>query len=364
MERSLLKELTKANVEAYVNAAKEQYLKRLFWPQFFPLKPTTQLTWESLSGSSGAPVMADVVEYNATAPLKTRRTVGKANGDIPKIAIKRKMDEKDYNDYLVLKSNALGDANKSALLDIVFNDIDFALQGVYARTEFLAMQALSYGSISLTTSNNNGIVTTTAVDFGIPSANKTAAAVSWATAASATPIADITGIVETARAAGYDLNYIVMNRATLRLMLAATEVKDKFAFFQRITASRKAELSQSDLNSMLEAYMLPKVVVVDSSVRFENSAHTLSTVSPWKAGYIALIPDLKVGQFLHGPIAEENSEALRKTAIMTKTQHVLITKWSEIEPFGEYTKGQANAFPRFTDVNGIYLMKHDATSWS
>ena len=75
MERSLLKELTKANIEAYVNRRREEFLKKLFWQQFFPLKYTTQLTWESLSGSGGSPVMADVIEYNSSAPLKTRRIV-------------------------------------------------------------------------------------------------------------------------------------------------------------------------------------------------------------------------------------------------------------------------------------------------
>lgn len=364
IERSLLRQLTRSNVEAYVNRAREAYLKTMFWQQFFPLKYTTQLTWESLSGSGGNPVMADVVEYNATAPLKTRRVVAKASGDIPKIALKRKMDEKDFNDYNTISAGSQGDANKTALLDIVFNDIDFCLQGVLARTEFLAMQALSYGSIALTDSNNNGIITKTSVDFGIPSGNKTAASINWATAASAVPITDIQAIVDSAKDAGYSINFVVMDRAAVRLMLATTEVKDKYAFFQRISASRKADVALADFNAMMEAYMLPQVVVVDSSVRFESTAHALSTVAPWKAGYIALIPELKVGNFLHGPIAEETSETLKKIAIMVKNQHVLLTKWSEVEPFGEYTKGQANAFPRFTDVNSIFLMKHNATSWS
>jgi hypothetical protein len=147
MERSILKELTKVNVEAYVNRQRELFLQKMYWQQFFPLKYTTQLTWESLSGSGGNPVMADVIEYNSSAPLKSRRVVTKQTGDIPKIAIKRQMDEKDMNDYNILKALSQGDANRSALLDLVFNDIDFCYTGVMARTEYLAMQALSYGQI-------------------------------------------------------------------------------------------------------------------------------------------------------------------------------------------------------------------------
>jgi len=363
MERSLLKELNKSTLEAYVNRARETFFKRMFWTMFFSLKYTTQLTWESLSGTSGSPVMADVIEYNSSAPLKSRRTVSKAHGDIPKIAIKRKMDEKDYNDYVTLKALA-NDANRSAVLDIVFNDIEFVYEGVLARTEFLCMQALSYGSLTLDANNNNGIITETSVDFGIPSANKTAVATVWSTAASATPIADIKAKVEAAALNGHSLSYVVMDKATLNYALATTEVKDTFAAFQRITTNRKNFLTLEDLNGMLTALLLPTVVVVDSSVRFENGEHTLSTVAPWKTGYVTFLPEMQIGKVQHGPVAEENAESVGKIAITTKRDHVFISKWSDLEPFGEFTKGQANAFPTFNDVESIYILKTNGTSWS
>jgi hypothetical protein len=364
MERSILKELTKSNVEAYVNRQREVFLKKMFWSKFFPLKYTTQLTWESLAGSGGNPVMADVIEYNASAPLKTRRVVSKTTGDIPKLALKRQMDEKDMNDYNILKALSAGDANRNALLDLVFNDVNFVHTGVHARTEYLAMQALSYGAISLSTSNNNGIITEVACDFGIPTANKTGATVAWSTAASATPIADITAIQDTANAAGYSLKYMLMDKTTLRYMLATTEVKDQYAVFQRVSISRKTTPTLEDVNGMLSAHMLPTIIVIDSSVRFEANDHVLTTIAAWKTGYVTFIPDMNIGNVLHGPIAEETSESLSKKAIMVKRDHVLISKWSELEPFGEFTKGQANAFPRFNDVNNIFILKTDATAWA
>lgn len=363
MERSLLKELNKSTLEAYVNRARDTFFKRMFWTQFFMLKYTTQLTWESLSGSSGSPVMADVIEYNSSAPLKSRRVVSKAHGDIPKIAIKRKMDEKDYNDYITLQALA-SDTNRKAVLDIVFNDADFCYEGVLARTEYLCMQALSYGGLTLDANNNNGIITETAVDFGIPSANKTAVGVVWSTAASATPITDIKTKVEAAADNGHSIGYIVMDKATLNYMLATTEVKDSFSTFQRLSTNRKNFVTLEDLNTMLSALLLPTVVVVDSKVRFENGEHTLSTVAPWKTGYVSFLPELNVGNLKHGPIAEENAESIAKKATLVKKDHVLITKWSDLEPFGEFTKAQANAFPVFNDVESIYLLKTNGTSWS
>jgi hypothetical protein len=79
---------------------------------------------------------------------------------------------------------------------------------------------------------------------------------------------------------------------------------------------------------------------------------------------VAFVTNKRVGSVKHGPIAEEQAESVRKKATMIKRDHVLITKWSELEPFAEFTKGQANAFPTFDDVDSIYLLKVDATTWS
>jgi len=362
MERSILKELNKSNMTANVNAAKEAFLKRLFWPLFFTLKYTTQLTWESLSGSSGSPVMADVIKYNASAPEKTRRYVKKMAGDIPKTAIKRSMDEKDMNDYNTLSALA-NDSNKKALLDIVFGDVDFCYTGVLARTEFLSMQALSWGSISLTASNNNGIITETTVDIGIPSGNKTAVSTIWSTAASATPIADIKEKVEAAEDAGVNLSYMIMDKATFNFMVATTEVKNSWALFQNITG-RTAIPTLENMNQMLSAQMLPEIKVVNSSVRFENSEHVLSTVKPWKTGYVTLVPEMNVGEIQHGPIAKENSEAFTKIAVTTKKDHVFVSKWFNAENAKEFTEAQGNFFPAFKDVESIYILKTNGTSWA
>ena len=110
--------------------------------------------------------------------------------------------------------------------------------------------------------------------------------------------------------------------------------------------------------------MLPKIIVVDSVARFENAAHSLTNVACWNTGYVTFIPQMQVGNIMHGPIAEETSPVVGNKATMTKRDHVLLSKWSELEPFGEFTKAQANAFPRFTDVDSLFILKIDATSYS
>ncbi|OPL11243.1 MAG: hypothetical protein AVO38_15950 [delta proteobacterium ML8_D] len=363
MERTLLKELDKKSLTAFVNRAREAWYKRMFWNKFFSLQFTTQLTWESLAGSAGNPVMADVVEYNASAPLKTRRTITKRSGDIPKIAIKRRMDEKDYNDYLNMKARSMGDANKSALLDLIFGDVDFCYTGVMARTEFLCLQALSYGSLALDATNNNGIITETDVDFGVPEGNKTAVGTIWSTSGSATPLADIRAKVADAKDNGHIIQKIIMDADDFEDLISTDEAKETYAAFRGYSGETKQFLMLQEVNAFLVNHRLPSIMIVDSAVRLENAEHTLSSVTPWNNGYVAFLTSQRVGSVKHGPIAEENAESVKKKVVSYKRDHVYLSKWSELEPFAEFTKAQANAFPTFDDVDSIYLLRVDDTNW-
>ena len=42
---------------------------------------------------------------------------------------------------------------------------------------------------------------------------------------------------------------------------------------------------------------------------------------------------------------------------------VFVQKWSTLDPFGEWTRAEANAFPVLNDVDEIHLMRTDATTW-
>ncbi len=233
-----------------------------------------------------------------------------------------------------------------------------------ARTEYLAMQALSYGSITLDSANNNGIITETAVDYGIPSGNKTAVSTTWTTAATATPIADIRAKVKDIKAAGHVVTKIVMDETQWGFLIATVEARDAYAFFQGVTTGRIAVPGLEGINNMLRTERLPTIEIVDSVVRHETLAHSLSNLAPWKSGYCAFIPDLNVGNVLHAPIAEEDSAEIKKIATTAKVGHVFTSKWAVLDPFGEFTKAQANAFPVLSDVEQIYLLKTDDTSWS
>ena len=49
---------------------------------------------------------------------------------------------------------------------------------------------------------------------------------------------------------------------------------------------------------------------------------------------------------------------------ISKQDFIFIQKWSELEPFKEWTKAEANAIPVIDDPETMYILKADAAAWS
>jgi hypothetical protein len=224
------------------------------------------------------------------------------------------------------------------------------------------MQMISTGQIHLTESNNVGVVTTTSVDYGVPDANKTAVTTTWVTAGSATPLKDLETMYMTARNKGIYCKYYLMDRATVLNLLNATDTVTRLKNFINTTGKYVATLGA--VNAYLLAHQLPQVIEIETSVRFENKANVRSVIQPFQTGRVAMVTDRIVGSIQHGPIAAETSAELKKYATLVKKDFILTSKWSEIEPFKEWTKAEANAFPVLNDPEEIFFLRTDNTNYS
>jgi len=368
MEFSLLsKELNKKNLQAYLNA---RVFEKLYWPTFFPLKSTPFLSYETLIGSKGNRIAADVVAYDASAPLKTRKTVSKLSGEIPAIRMKKKMTEMDLNTYNIMKAQAKPE--QTALLDLIFGDVDACVDGVNARLEWLVFQALSKGLITLSkTTNVGGVVTEEDIDFGLPSAvigNKQTCAVVWhTTPASSTPITDIIAVMIAAGTLGIKPRYILMNQSKWLEFRQSTEVKDfviPFALYGGTKLKRAPNLNV--INEALASENLPTIVVIDTRVAYEDVNHTIVNVDPWlntTDRFVTFLEDLKCGDMLYGPIAEETNPP--KQSLQAKKGPILISKWSDVDPVAEYTKGELNAFISWPTIDRVMSLDTEhTTTWN
>lgn len=359
MERSLIKQVNKKNMAARLNT---RHVKPVYFPNFFGVKKKTSLKWETLAGEKGAPVIADVISFDASAPQKTREVVSKISGDIPKTAVKRGMNESDYNEYKQLERDAQGDADQLALLNLAFKDQDFVYNSVRGRFEWWCMQMMSRGGFHLSAKNNNGVVTAEFVGCGMPKKNKLKSTVDWGTAASANGLQDIEDAVVEASNEGVTIRYVVMHVADFTLLKKQKSTFDTLKAW--VNSTTKLVVTKKLINEYLAEQEIPvQIVTVNPAVRIENAAHQRKTINPWQRKRVCFLEDLKVGDIQHGPIAAESSEALRKIALMVKQDWILITKWSELEPYKEWTKAEANAIPVVNDPDAMYIMKVDGAEW-
>jgi len=351
MEHTLLKEINKKTMGTYLD--EKDYGNELLFLNFFPFKNTPFLSFETLIGSQGNPVAADIVTYDASAPLKTRRTVSKLSGDIPPTRIKKKMSEIDLNTYNILKAQADNDSTK--LLDFVFGDIDACVEGCLARLEWVGLQALSQGYVTLTKANNAGVITADNIDFQMLASHKRVCKTAtstriWsnATAGNPKPITDIEVIQDLAIEQGRKLEYVLMGRSKWQEFRKTTEVIQ--ACKGTSTAVVKPTLAEA--NDFMTAQGLPRIVIIDSYVDIEDPDHTITSVNCWVQKYILFVPFLKLGETLSGPIAAETNPP--KQAVMAKKDQILVQKYSTDDPVNEFTVGLINAFPSWPTIDRCY----------
>jgi hypothetical protein len=361
MERSLLNEITDVRLSAYL---KKTAYGAKYWPALFPLLYRDELTWETLQGEEGANIKADIVSYDSSAPEKGRETIEKIFGKIAKMSVKRAMREEDFLMYRRLKKGVLNDDEKQAILDMVFNDVDFVVNSVLASNEYLALQIASTGQITLTKDNNVGLITNGAIDMGVPTVNKKKVnVVLTGNPTTFDFLAEVRAIKNSSRQKGVQLNYMFVDSVTLDLILDTTKVREAYGYLlTQNGGAYEGTLFLEDVNKLMKKSRLPEIVPIDSLVRFENRDHQRTNLDSWKPGYITFSENKELGRMQHGPIAEEDAESVKKYAVQAKKGHILVTKWSEVDPVREWTKGEAHCFPVLRNPNNIWMLNTNSTT--
>jgi len=360
MERTLIQDITEKGLQVYFN---ERKYPSMYYPTFFPFKTVFSLDYKTLIGEIGAPVAADVIAYDASAPLKTRKVVSSLSGSIPKIAVKRKMKESDLLQYHTLRQ--LANADEEQLLNLIYSDLDFVVESVAARMEYLALKIISQTKLSLSISENNGIVTEEAIDFLMPADNKFGADVVWsaANATTMTPIDDFKAVVEEAESNADLVQYALMDTVTFRLFTKSKQVQDHVKTYGQITASGVVPFMSLDyVNAALTASDLPQIIVVKQAINIESKSGDFVKVNPWNSQYVTFIPQSILGNMLAAPIAEELHKP--EQVLQVKTNNILVSRYSNVDPVTEFTKGEINAFPSWKNIQNCYSLDRNHTTWN
>lgn len=372
MQRTLMVGLTERDLQAYVNAL-PTILKQdnidFYWKRHFPLKMQYNLDWKSIEGTFGMKIAADIVSRGASLPTGTREAMQRVTGPIPKIAKKLPMNENELYEYQMLLAMTQGDAQKTALVKAWADDVKRVEVYVDSRIEWMALQSISTGKLTLTEANNNHVVTEYNVDYNIPSAQKVGyqtGSASWATAASAKPITkDFRAIIKAARAKGFAPRYALMNMSTFAEFAETAEVTALCSSY----ANNALQIAQApgleQVNAVLARtpylYGL-QIALIDQDIIIESTNGSRSSSNPFADNCVTFVESLDLGRTFYVPAVDNSLEG--SPAIKVVRDYLTIKKYSEEEPVMEYTAGIANAFPAWENAHRSYLLDTHNSSWS
>ena len=350
---NIIPEFSQANMNAIIQAYP---LGELRYREYFPLLFNPNLTFSSMEGTVGAKVMADIVAIGSKAPRKRREFVENIKGEIPKLEIARDLNEKDLLTIQQLRNSVAAYPTnagiKSQLIDKIYEDPQFCIDGVNARMEWMAKQLVSTGKYKTTTANNNGVVNVL-VDFKVKTQN---ALKKW-TDADANPVEEIEKYQEEAKGKGYSYTTITMSRATLNQVL---KNKNTRAFVLGIPINNTTILPDvrlDQLNAELAERGFPIIKVWESYVSVEGKDGEVTVASGWEEGNILFSNSAQLGNTQYTTTPEFTMSFADVMSKSVKDNFILVNTFGHQDPISVSTKATAFATPVLNDTNRKLIIK-------
>lgn len=357
--------ITEKDMQAVINTYD---LKPYYYPTLFPLKENYTLSWKALEAQVGLKIAGDLVARGSSISKKTRDAIARIQGDIPKIAIKRTKDENELNEYDIMVAMTSGNPDLRALVEAWAEDTKYCWDGVAARLEWIALQSISLGVVTLTNDNNNSVVSEYDVDYQIEEDQKVGYAsgsASWTTTASAKPFSkDFKAVIKAAKEKGISLKYAFMNVDTFANLVQTEEVIKACASFASNALGIAQTPSLQQVNNAMSglAYLRGlQIVIVDQDITIENEDGTRKTGNPFADNVVMFSESKVLGATYWKKPADMNVKG--SVSIKALNGHTCVKKYSNEEPLEEVTIGLANAFPAWLSSGRSFLMDTKNSTW-
>lgn len=335
----------------------ETYLYKLMLTKKF--SPT--MKWESI-GIDGRTVMADVVATDSQLPLKKRSLIKRLTGSIPKIGMKKSMNETQMDEISLLESLATaGNTYEMEIVDIVFDDARSVVKGVFERLEYMFLQALSNDGVFQTEDDENvGILIR--VDLEMPEDQKFGVVTPWSDPA-AKPIDDLTRVISAAKRKGKVLSFIHMDYSTFTALLSNTQIKRQLAASQgygSVANDGLADALPEQLTNLMRTQYKLTINVIDRSVIAEIDGVD-TVINCWTENKVVLTTGMNVGNLVWSRLAAERrpNKAFDYAKI---DDYTLLSIYQTMDDTPlEYTTSQARVLPVLNMMN-IYSINTEEAS--
>lgn len=365
MLKSLMEGLTEKDMKAVINT---YALKDYYYPTLFPLEKNLSFTWKTLAAQTGLKIAADIVARGSSIDRKTREAITRIDGDIPKIAIARTMEEDELNEYYIKLNLAQGQSDLQSLVKLWADDMKFCWDGVAAKLEWMALSQISKGKLTITAADNMRVISEFNADYEIPTAQKVGFQIgssSWATASTAKPITvDLKYIVAAARALGFAPKRLYMNTTTFANFAQTDEVVKLCAGYAQnaLSIAQTPDIATINATLLRTPYMYGiQLSLIDQDITIEGRDGTRTTANPFADNVILLTEEGALGRTYY--VEPVDLRLQGSAALKVMNGHTLIKKYSEENPIKEITQGIANAFPAWNNSHRVMLMDTTHNTW-
>ena len=220
--------------------------------------------WEVLSGMYTR-VAADVVAMDSPLPLKSRDSLSRASGDLPKLGMELFLNEKQMSDIDAMIAQGM-DIN--TIVQKIFEDGPRVIAGVYERLEGMFLQGLSTG---IALADNNNVGSGVRVNYGYLDANKFGVKVKWnGNVDTATPIDDTNKVVNKASEDGNVIIKAYADKYWIDAFAASKQAREQFAFIQGFVGTSVPVLGKDQVNAVLNNKFGFTVEEVDRTIKEQS----------------------------------------------------------------------------------------------
>lgn len=360
MEKTLFTEYVDKYFRGFVGAVEELYNggkagQTYLHKDWLDEEYSADLRWDCTEINHSV-VAADVVSLDSSLPLKRRSTVTQASGTIPKLGIKMRKGERELSSINVMRAKGAREAEVAAR---VFDDVAKVIRAMDVRKEIMFQMALSTGQCLVEDGENEG--TGVRASFGYRAANACKSVKPWGDGAGAKPLDDLRALFDAAGAQGVSPAHVFLSRKYFDYLRASAQ--GRLFGAQGVVAVKPELLMAAGVEPMLTALrgeFGAEFHVVMQSYRVEGPDGRGRMVRPWAEASVVAVPDAKVGRLVYGTLAEETNPAPGVTYQKVGT-HVLVSKFSRVDPIEEYTAAQAVCLPVIDGAGEIFTLQADQT---
>lgn len=312
--------------------------------------------WSSASVNTTY-VAADMVAMDSPLPPKMRDSVEHANGNLPKIGMKKILRESQINAINIMKAQG---AAWTQIANKLIADAVACSTGIDEKNEANFLQGLSDGVVLTDDENNSGLGLR--VNFNYPEANCFTTSEPGKVSEE-----DINRVL--AKAEGEDKNTIT----TIMLAQSAYNALRQQGWAKLLAANYRGMPLVIKEDGTIDTEKLPtptssafdeafadvhngiKFLKVDRTVISEKDGKR-NPYKPWNENKLIFLTTEEVGALVWGRLAEATNP-VNGVTYSTVDEYKLISKYSTTDPLQEFTAGQAIVLPVIENVDQIYSLE-------